>query len=325
MSTLSRASLGALSASFLVAVIAACSSTSSDPGAPDGGSGDAGVVVTPDGAVPPADGAAPNKDAGPGADAGEVDAEPPPPPDVLDEMTLQVGSRTRTYGVKLPKTYDPAVSYPVVIVFHGDGGDGPSMYAFFKMNAATGEEAIVVYPSGEGQTWDLYTPTASNKDVAFMTALVADLSAKYTIDTTKIFAFGWSNGAYFANQMACRRSAFFRGIASHAGGAPYEPSDPNRKWPNGFQQCPGQTAVPFIGFHGTNDPVVGYAGGEFSATYWGYVNGCAGARTASTPAPCEEHANCTSGKPVLFCPIGGIGHGIWSQAAQATWDFFKTL
>ncbi|MBL9111022.1 MAG: hypothetical protein JNM74_17190, partial [Myxococcales bacterium] len=143
MSTLSRASLGALSASFLVAVIAACSSTSADPVAPDGGPGDSGVV-TPDGAVTPADGAAPNQDAGPGADAGEVDAEPPPPPDVLDEMTLQVGSRTRTYGVKLPKTYDPAVSYPVVMVFHGDGGDGPSMYAFFKMNAATGEEAIVV-------------------------------------------------------------------------------------------------------------------------------------------------------------------------------------
>ena len=305
---------------------AACSSTTEEPGStedagtkPDDASSGTDTSIQAD-ATP--------SDATPPPDASEPDAEPPPPPpppDLLTRETLQVGSRTRSYGIRLPKTYDPAVTYPVVMVFHGNGGDGAGLYAFFKYQSASGDDAILVYPDAENLDWDLYTPAASNKDIAYMEALVPALAAKYSIDATKVFGFGWSNGAFFVNQVACRRSPFFRGVASMAGGAPYEPSDPNRKWPNGFQKCLNETAVPYIGFHGTNDPVVDYAGGEFAATYWGYVNGCDANRTATTPAPCEEHANCTSGKPVVFCPVPGIGHGIWGQAATASWDFFQTL
>lgn len=307
--------------------VASCSSATDDPGQGTDASVNASdAPSSSDTSVLPSD--AGQADTGPRTDADDPDAEPPPPPpppDLLTRESLQVGTRTRTYGVRLPKTYDPAMTYPVVMVFHGNGGDGAAVYSFFKYQSASGDNAILVYPDAENLDWDLYTPAASNKDIAYMEALVPALAAKYTIDTTKVFGFGWSNGAFFVNQVACRRSAFFRGIASMAGGAPYEPSDPNRKWPNGFQKCPDETAVPFIGFHGTNDPVVDYSGGEFSATYWGYVNGCAANRTATTPAPCEEHANCTSGKPVVFCPVPGIGHGIWSQAATASWDFFQAL
>jgi polyhydroxybutyrate depolymerase len=306
---------------------AACSSTTDQPGqVTDAGPGANDATSGADTSAPPSDGSLP--DTSPPPDANDPDVEPPPPPpppDLLTRESIQVGSRTRAYGVRLPKTYDPAVAYPLVMVFHGNGGDGAAVYSAFKYQSASGDNAVLVYPDAENLDWDLYTPAASNKDIAFMEALVPALAAKYGIDTTKVFGFGWSNGAFFVNQVACRRSAFFRGIASMAGGAPYEPSDPNRKWPNGFQKCPDETAVPFIGFHGTNDPVVDYSGGEFSATYWGYVNGCAASRTATTPAPCEEHANCTSGKPVVFCPVPGIGHGIWSQAATASWDFFQTL
>jgi polyhydroxybutyrate depolymerase len=311
-----------------VGSMAACSTSTEEPGSTADASTKPDDASSGTDTSSPAD-ATPVPDATSLPDASEPDAEPPPPPppppDLLTRETLQVGSRMRTYGVRLPKTYDPAVTYPVVMVFHGNGGDGESVYAFFKYQAASGDNAILVYPDAENLNWDLYTPAASNKDIAYMEALVPALAAKYSIDSTKVFGFGWSNGGFFINQVACRRSAFFRGVAAMAGGAPYEPSDPNRKWPNGFQKCLNQTAVPYIGFHGTNDPVVDFAGGEFAATYWGYVNGCAANRTATTPAPCEEHANCTSGKPVVFCPVPGIGHGIWGQAATASWDFFQTL
>ncbi len=249
----------------------------------------------------------------------------PPPPDLLTPETITVGSRTRSFGVRIPKTYDPLVAYPVVFLFHGNGGDGASLYGYFKFQVASRESAILVYPNAENLDWDLYTPMATNKDIAFVDAMVASLSARYTVDDTKIFGWGWSNGAFFVNQVACRRSGLFRGIASHAGGAPYEPSDPNRKWPNGAQQCPGQTAVPFLGFHGDQDPVVGIAGGEYNATYWAYVNGCGGTRVATTPAPCAAYPSCSAGKPVVFCSIPGFGHGIWDQAAKASWDFFRSL
>lgn len=302
----------------------ACSSTEV-PASADASTDAAIDVVTPGTDASPGDDASVAEDASLGEDTSVPDAPPPPPPDPLVPYTVQVGARTRSYGVRVPMTYDPAVSYPVVMVFHGDGGTQDNMYAYVKYQVASGDEAILVYPSGENMTWDLYTSAASNKDIAFLEALVPDLAARYTIDQTKIFGFGYSNGAYFVNQVACRRSAYFRGVASNAGGAPYEPNDPNRKWPNGYQQCPNQTAVPFIGFHGTDDGVVGYNGGEFSARYWAYVNGCNGTRQATTPAPCETHPGCTSGKPVVWCPIPGINHSVWADAMKTSWDFFKTL
>lgn len=264
-------------------------------------------------------------DATPGLDASKRDTAPPPPPDELTAETLQVGTRTRSFGIRIPKTYDPQVAYPVVFLLHGNGGDGANLYSFFKFQSASGEKAILIYPDAENLDWDLYTPSATNKDVAFVEAMIANVASRYTVDTTRVFAWGWSNGAFFANQLACRRSALFRGIASHAGGAPYEPNDLNRKWPNGFQQCPGETAVPFIGFHGLADPVVDYPGGEFSATYWAYVNGCGPTRAPTTPALCEAYPGCAAGKPVVFCSIPAFGHGIWVNAATASWDFFQSL
>jgi polyhydroxybutyrate depolymerase len=305
-----------------VATSAACSSSVESPAAGTDASIDPGADAGLDTTAP--DGA-PSPDADPGPDANVADTAPPPPTDDLTAETITVGARTRSFGIRIPKTYDPQVAYPVVFVFHGNGGDGNDLYSFFKFQTGSAEKAILVYPTAENSDWDLYTPPNTNKDIAFVEAMVADVSARYTVDATKIFGWGWSNGAYFVNQVACRRSSLFRAVASHAGGAPYEPSDVNRKWPNGFQQCPGQTAVAFIAFHGTNDPVVGFGGGEFSATYWAYVNGCGPTRAATAPSPCEAYPACSSGKPAVFCPIPSIGHGIWAQAAQTSWDFFQSF
>jgi len=308
---------------FGLLVSPACG-TSADP-SPDASTADAAadVLPAPDAATP--DAASPPDAASEPDTSVPVDAAPPPPPDPLLPYTVQVGPRTRSYGVRVPKVYDPLVAYPVVMVFHGDGGAQDNMYAYVRYQTASKDEAILVYPSGENQTWDLYTPSASNKDIAFLEALLPDLASRYSIDTARVFGFGYSNGAYFVNQVACRRSSYFLGIASNAGGAPYEPSDANRKWPNGYQQCPGQTAVAFIGFHGLDDGVVGYGGGEFSAQYWAYVNGCGGTREATTPAPCEAHPSCASGKPVTWCPVPAIGHAVWADAIKTSWDFFKAL
>ena len=30
-------------------------------------------------------------------------------------------------------------------------------------------------------------------------------------------------------------------------------------------------------------------------------------------------------RPVVACTIPGMGHQIWSKAAEASWSFFKTL
>lgn len=259
---------------------------------------------------------------------------PVPPasgPDVLTNETLTVAGASRSYGVRLPRGYDPKVSYPIVFVFHGDGETGPSLYSYFKFQSASGESAVLVYPSGQGRTWDLYTSAEKNKDVAFFEAMLGQIGSRVSFDKTKVFLVGWSNGAFFANQLACRRSSLVRAVASNSGGAPYEPESPNDKWPNGFTHCPNQAPVAFFAVHGTSDSTVEPAGGEFSATYWASVNGCNASRSpsmatqAGLPTPCESYPGCRPGKPTVYCSVPGMGHQLWQSAAKAEWDFFKSL
>ena len=89
--------------------------------------------------------------------------------------------------------------------------------------------------------------------------------------------------------------------------------------------CTGEDKVPAFITHGLSDPAVEPASGDFSASYWAYVNGCQDSRAATTPSPCMAHAGCPADKPVVYCPISGNGHGIWKDGAKESWAFFKAL
>lgn len=272
---------------------------------------DASVPQTPDG----------------GASAtGDASPPPPPPKTIVTTETVDVGGIARSYVLATPRTYAASKSYPLVLVLHGDNGDGPTMRALEPFDEISGDEAVVAYPTGV-YGWDLYKPADSNTELAFLVALVAALQAKLTIDPARVFATGFSSGAFMVNQTACRRPSLFRAIAPHSGGAPSEPNDPSAsKWAEDYTRCPSQTlgggpAVMVI--HGTTDSIVPYAGGEYSANYWAYVNGCATTRTATAPSPCEKNDACPADKPVVFCAIAGMDHVVWASAATATWQFFK--
>ncbi len=257
------------------------------------------------------------------------DAESPPPTFTVTDEAITVSGLARSYVLVLPRDYDAARRYPLVVAMHGDGGDGASMRAGFPVEEASGASAIVVYPSGRNHTWDLYAPADTDVDVAFLEALIASLAARWSIDPARVFATGFSSGAFMANQMACRRPALFRAIASHGGGAPSEPRDPAAStWEGtGFTRCAGQTSgVAALVVHGEEDGVVSWESGSYTATYWSTVNGCG---TARVPAGgllgalgCERWQGCPATTPVTMCSVDGLGHTVWSEAAKATWAFF---
>jgi polyhydroxybutyrate depolymerase len=251
-----------------------------------------------------------------------------PPAVRVTSETLDLGDGgARSFVLAVPTTYTAARSYPLVVVLHGDGGTGEGIRAAYRIDDFSAANALVVYPSGRDGTWDLYTESSVNADVAFMIALVDHLAGRFAVDHARVFGAGFSKGAFFANQVACRMPALFRGIAANAGGAPYEPQDPSATyWPNGYVQCAGQTTgVAALVIHGEGDPVVTVDGGDFDATYWAYVNGCGTERAPSATAPCLAHQACPADKPVIFCPIPGLGHTVWSHAAEVSWAFFASL
>jgi polyhydroxybutyrate depolymerase len=255
-----------------------------------------------------------------------VDNAPPPKVDVTVE-TITVGGRARSYVLAVPKTYSPQTKYPLIVALHGDGGDGATMRALFRLDDETGDDAIVAYPTGTNAGWDLYTPFDSNADQQFIEALFADVQQKKSIDPAKRFATGYSSGGFLINQLACRKPAMFAAMVSHAGGAPQEPNiaDPPR-YPNGYLDCrgAGDPKKPALFVHGTADP--DFAGGDYDALYWAYVNGCKSSRSPTTPSPCLSHDDCPVGGQVTFCPIPGLNHfPPWASAAKVTWAFFRNL
>jgi polyhydroxybutyrate depolymerase len=246
---------------------------------------------------------------------------------IVTTEALDVEGTSREYVLAVPKELDPKRAYPLVLVFHGDGGSGPSMRKYHTFDAVSGDEALVAYPSGIDQGWDMQTPSATNGDIKFVESLVASLSTRYTVDTSRVFGTGHSSGAFLVNKIACRKTGFFRGIVSHGGGAPDEEQDPNAsRWPSGYTKCAGQTGgVAAMIVHGDKDKTVTLDSGDFDATYWASLNGCKDTRTDTTPSPCKKHDGCPMGEPVLWCLIPGLGHTVWKSGITEGWAFMKAL
>lgn len=231
------------------------------------------------------------------------------------KATLTIDGKVRRYLTIAP----PGQNLPLVLVFHGDGGDAEGFHDAFPFEAASGEGAVVAYPEGIDRTWDLDS-LVSNSDVKFVETLVDTLAQRHGIDRTRVFAIGYSSGGFLANVLACQRSGLLRAISSNAGGAPYKQA---LLFANGFPKCPGQAPVAAIALHGERDFGVTIDSGRFSAEYWAYVNGCdTGAMETTGYEECHAYRGCPRGKDVVFCAVPGLGHWVWKKGAEASWTFF---
>src|SRR5271157_4317806 len=63
--------------------------------------------------------------------------------------TLKHDERTRSYIVHVPPKYDPKQPTPLVLAFHGGGGNAQVMMRFYGLNDKADKEGfIVAYPNG---------------------------------------------------------------------------------------------------------------------------------------------------------------------------------
>jgi polyhydroxybutyrate depolymerase len=240
-----------------------------------------------------------------------------------ERASLTLGGSTREYVLVVPSAIDRASPLPLVLAFHGDGGDAWGFHTAFPFERASRGDAIVAYLDGVvvdahvGRTWALGAADP-NPDIAFVEALVDSLSARLPVDRARIFATGYSSGAFFSNLLACRRSDLVRAIASNAGGSPFPQAE---KWPNGYPKCPGQKGVAAILLHGSADQGVTLDSGFFSAEYWASVNGCGGELDPTGYPECAAYRRCPRGKAVVWCEVPGLGHWVWDHAAEVSWVF----
>jgi polyhydroxybutyrate depolymerase len=253
------------------------------------------------------------------------------------EIVLRHEGRNRAYIVHVPPRAAGG-ALPVVIAFHGGGGEAAGFQRYAGLDALSDREGfVVVYPYGTGVlprrllTWNAgdccgYSMDRGIDDVAFTAALLGDLEGRVPVDRGRVYATGHSNGAMMAHRLAADRPDLVVAIAPVAGAASVDvPADAR--------------AVAVLHIHSVDDPRALYEGGlgppfpgtdvrsqhrpvEASLDAWLRRNGCAGTpRTAETrtgaPGTPDQGQSatllvwdrCASGRPVEHWRLTGVGHG----------------
>ena len=108
----------------------------------------------------------------------------------------------------MPPNYRKGEKLPLVIALHGGGGNAQNMEMMSGFSEkADKENFAVVYPNGSGRisnnillTWNAegccqYAAENKIDDVGFISALIDKLVGDYGIDSKRIYATGFSNGA----------------------------------------------------------------------------------------------------------------------------------
>jgi polyhydroxybutyrate depolymerase len=257
----------------------------------------------------------------------------------ISALNKTPGWKDRPYRVLLPSTWTKEKATPVVLVFHGGGGDIDGIVRATGMDDTAEKYGfLAVYPSGtrarlgKFRTWnagDCCGRASDDKvdDMAYVAAVVGDLGARYGIDRTRVYATGDSNGAMISWRLACERPDLVAAIAPNAGATRLD-----------VLNCVKGQPVPVLHFHGTADPCAPYKSGpcgdcfgEFSRAHGVSMpvtkRMCVGAldQTAKWAAfedcrretretlkvgavTCTEHLGCPMGAAVSLCTAEGAGH-----------------
>jgi poly(3-hydroxybutyrate) depolymerase len=228
--------------------------------------------------------------------------------------TIDVGGSMREYILRLPDDYDPETPHRLVFAFHGGQGSAEQVDSGAPANSMaepTGpyygimdESDGTIFVAGQADgSWN----TSSDQDVDYVNAILAELESTLCVDTTRIFATGFSMGAIMTiNNVGCKMADTFRAIAPMSGS---------------LSTCPGTTPIAYWSVHGTDDPTISLTQGEAARDEFVSRNGCDGTTMPSTPEGCVAYQGCTEGHPVSFCTFEGV-HVPAPFAGTAIWAFF---
>lgn len=191
--------------------------------------------------------------------------------------SIQHDGLTRTYILYIPANYTGLENVPLLFNFHGYSSNASEQmgYGNFRPIADTAG-FLIVHPQG---TLDNSNVTHFNvgwggsatDDVGFTEALIDSLSADYTIDQSRIYSTGMSNGGFMSFHLACNLSNRIAAIGSVTGSMV----------PFTITNCNASHPTPVLQIHGTSDGTVPYNGSSgWTAsiptvlTHWANYNNC---------------------------------------------------
>jgi len=258
------------------------------------------------------------------------------------DLQLPHAGRTRTYLLHVPPQAASETPLPVVLCFHGGGGNAAGQKAWSGLDRIADREGfLAVYPDGTGRlgrrllTWNSgtccgYAHSHDVDDVGFVVVLLNDLATRTAVDSARVYATGISNGAMMSYRLAIEASDRIAAIAPVAGALSLPRFAPTRP-------------MPVMHFHSVDDPRALYQGGlgplfpflsrvlhqsvERTIGRWVEYDGCpreprvAAERHGTPGQPDAAHTAlervwgpCRDGTEVVLWRLTGAGH-VWPGAA----------
>lgn len=218
----------------------------------------------------------------------------PPAPTIEPGTTGAISLGSRPFQLHVPPNYDSAAAAPLVVLLHGYQAVGAAAQeAYFKLTAESDRRGFL-YAMPEGTAdpqgkkfWnatdaccDFYR--AGIDDSTYLSRVIEKVEASYSVDATRVYLVGHSNGGFMAYRMACEHASQLTAVVSLAGAMN-----------NDISACQPERPVSVLQVHGTADETISFGGGlNGRARYpsavttiagWRQFNGCTGEADTSAP------------------------------------------
>lgn len=145
--------------------------------------------------------------------------------------TLSVGLNTgfpsagedRSFELVLPEAYDPAAVYPLVVAYHGLGGDIASMLDGAELRGYADDRGIILavpqgLDFGGSPGFDAINADPYNKDIQLFDDMFGCIRDQYAVDSERVYVTGMSNGGLMSGAIFARRSELLAAAAPFSGG-----------------------------------------------------------------------------------------------------------
>lgn len=175
-------------------------------------------------------------------------------------LRIKHQGRERSYLVHVPPQATAGKPLPVVVGYHGGGGNAQQFKDSCELDGLADREGLLlVYPNGTGRLADRFLTWNAGKgcgyamenqvdDVGFTLAVLDDLARRIAVDAKRVYATGMSNGSMMAHRLAVDASDRVAAIAGVAGALNVETFAPMRP-------------VAILHIHSVDDSRALYAGG----------------------------------------------------------------
>jgi len=266
------------------------------------------------------------------------------------EECMEFQGIERCWLIHIPTGYRSDSNHPLIMNLHGFGGNKNALYNYSHFDVVAEEnDVVVVYPQGYQNSWNAGWCCGDAKDedlddVGFIVWLIDHISNVYSVDASRIYSTGHSNGCAMSHKLANEASEVFAAVGCMA---LYHLDQPS----------PSYTPVSLIEVHGLLDQIIPYGASYPSSLWfdqsldgdegaiqniveWSEMNGCSGGQL---PTIFEEYYDysimgyddCEGGTEVQLVTLNYAAHAPYPSnsyfldnptnvnTVQIVWDFMS--